>query len=79
MSINKMLIPLDDISSDNEPILSNNSFFDEENFFENNSFNVNQEEDFLEKNSSFNAIFENFDIDNIFEDDKFSLLELHLK
>ncbi|CAG8445533.1 17156_t:CDS:2 [Cetraspora pellucida] len=30
-------------------------------------------EDFLEKNSSFNAKFETFDIDNIFKDNKFSV------
>ncbi|RIB15098.1 hypothetical protein C2G38_2320518 [Gigaspora rosea] len=66
MSINKMVKPLDDISSDDESILSSNSFFDD--FFEKNSFKSDQEENFFEKNASFNENFKNFDIDVTFED-----------
>ncbi|CAG8600891.1 9523_t:CDS:2 [Cetraspora pellucida] len=66
-----MLIPLDDISSDDDSILSVNSFSDDENFLENNSFNeANKGETFLERNNSFNKNFRNLNIDDTFEEDR---------
>ncbi|RIB27029.1 hypothetical protein C2G38_2161544 [Gigaspora rosea] len=69
MSIIKMLIPLDDINSDNESILSSNSFLIKKIFLENNSSNGNDKEKiFLDKNNYFNEKLENFDINDTFED-----------
>ncbi|CAG8595216.1 11085_t:CDS:1 [Cetraspora pellucida] len=64
-----MRIPSNDISSDEESVLSVNSFFGEENDFVNND----KEGSFLEKNNSFNENFENFDINSTFGDDSFSV------
>ncbi|CAG8689696.1 2918_t:CDS:1 [Cetraspora pellucida] len=61
-----MRIPSNDISSDEESLLSMNSFFDDEIFFD-NSFNIDKEDNFFEENNS------SKDTNNAFEEDRFSV------
>ncbi|CAG8727118.1 17748_t:CDS:10, partial [Cetraspora pellucida] len=58
-----MRIPSNDISSDEKSLLLMNSFFDDENFFD-NSFNINKEDNFFEENNS------SKDTNNAFEEDR---------
>ncbi|CAG8767273.1 2083_t:CDS:2, partial [Cetraspora pellucida] len=61
-----MQIPSNDISLDEESLLLINSFFDDENFFD-NFFNIDKEDNFFEENNSFK------DTNNAYEEDRFSV------